>query len=91
MKVKWFCIFFVLVIFLVLPFTSGMTAPTVSTESWQNTNSDDAPAGRYGHIAIWTDKEMIIWGGYYHINNFLNDGGRYNPVTDTYLGFNINN
>ena len=27
---------------------------------------------------------MIVWGGYYAVDHFLNDGGRYNPVTDTW-------
>jgi len=43
-----------------------------------------APVGRYGHTAIWTGDEMLVWGGYYHLNHFLNDGGRYDPVTDTW-------
>jgi len=40
------------------------------------------PSARFGHTAIWTGSEMIIWGGY---NGFrLADGGRYNPALNTW-------
>jgi len=32
---------------------------------------------------VWTGREMIVWGGYRL--SPLNDGGRYNPVTDTWI------
>ncbi|HEY66262.1 MAG TPA: hypothetical protein G4O02_17055, partial [Caldilineae bacterium] len=54
------------------------------TEQWQPMSTVGAPTGRYGHTAIWTGEEMIIWGGYYHLDHFLNDGYRYNPTTDTW-------
>jgi len=40
--------------------------------------------GRYGHSAIWTGESMLVWGGYYHLNYFLNDGAMYDPVADTW-------
>lgn len=42
-----------------------------------------APAARSGHTAVWTGYEMIVWGGT-NMAGFLNDGGRYNPSTDTW-------
>lgn len=29
----------------------------------QNTLTANAPLGRFGHVAVWTGTEMIIWGG----------------------------
>ncbi len=33
-------------------------------------------------MVVWTGNEMIVWGGYG--GPFLNSGGRYNPVTDSW-------
>ena len=38
------------------------------------------PLTRYGHTAVWTGSEMIVWGGVF----VSNIGGRYNPSTDTW-------
>jgi N-acetylneuraminic acid mutarotase len=50
------------------------------------------PDGRYGHTAVWTGSEMIIWGGgYTGYPNFLfrNTGARYSPSTDTWTSTSI--
>jgi hypothetical protein len=49
-------------------------------DTWTATNTDNAPSARYGHTAVWTGSEMIIWGGYYDDNS----GGRYDPSTDSW-------
>jgi len=54
-----------------------------STDSWRPTSSVDAPSGRAGHYAIWTGEFMVIWGGYNRFDQ--TDGGRYDPVSDTWL------
>jgi N-acetylneuraminic acid mutarotase len=54
------------------------------TDSWTPTSLTGAPQPRYDHIAVWTGREMIAWGG---SNNFDYDtlgGDRYDPVTDTW-------
>src|SRR4030095_10777271 len=38
----------------------------------------NAPGAR-SHTAIWTGREMIVWGG-----AFTNTGGRYDPATDSW-------
>src|SRR5262249_40595447 len=38
---------------------------------------------RANHTAVWTDSEMIVWGGIDNVG-FTNTGGRYNPTTDTW-------
>lgn len=49
---------------------------------WQQ-DSDAPPATRAYHTAVWTGSEMIVWGG--ANGGALNDGGRYNPVTDSWI------
>ena len=41
---------------------------------------------RYGHTAVWTGTEMVIWGGKVPgaASGFTDMGGRYNPATDTW-------
>ncbi len=55
------------------------------TDSWRPTSiGPGVPASRSGHSAVWTGSEMIVWGG--DVNGFggVNDGARYNPVTDAW-------
>ena len=65
--------------------TGGRYNP--STDSWTATNTIDAPAARQfptnGQAAVWTDSEMIVWGGW-DGSTALNTGGRYNPSTDSW-------
>ena len=46
--------------------TGGRYNP--GTDSWMATSTTNAPAGRYGHTAVWTGSEMIVWGGYPNIH-----------------------
>lgn len=61
------------------------------TDAWSPMNQVDAPSPRCDHGAVWTGSEMIIWGGVFvDASNpwepqYLNTGGRYDPVTDTWL------
>jgi N-acetylneuraminic acid mutarotase len=50
-----------------------------ATDTWQPVSMTGAPSPRYGHSAVWTGSEMIVWGG-----SYLADGARYNPATDTW-------
>jgi len=51
--------------------TGGRYDP--STDTWTVTNTTNAPAARDLQTAVWTDSQMIVWGGYLD----LNTGGRY--------------
>ena len=43
------------------------------------------PAPRADHSAVWTGKEMLVWGGTQDWSaTFYNDGGKYNPGTNTW-------
>ena len=61
--------------------------PTISDgagctdDTWTATAAP--PDARFGHTAVWTGGEMIVWGGYDGSNDF-NSGYRYDPATDTW-------
>ncbi len=58
------------------------------SNSWIPINTNGAPSGRQHHRAVWTGSEMIVWGGgigggIQGVTKF-NDGGRYNPTSDSW-------
>jgi ankyrin repeat protein/N-acetylneuraminic acid mutarotase len=64
-----------------------------ASNSWKPVSTRDAPDARFNHSALWTGKEMLIWGGYTDSRSFyqgaradafLNSGGRYNPSSDSW-------
>jgi N-acetylneuraminic acid mutarotase len=57
------------------------------TDNWVSTSTVNAPSVRGAHSAIWTGSEMIVWGGRDPggSNEFLTNGGRYNPGTDSWI------
>lgn len=71
--------------------TGGRYDP--GTDTWLPTNSVDAPTGRRSHTAIWTGDEMIVWGGYFYSggSTSYNDGGRYNPLNNSWQEINTIN
>ena len=40
-------------------------------------------AGRFTHAAVWTGTEMVVWGGFDN-TSYFDDGGAYDPATDTW-------
>jgi hypothetical protein len=56
------------------------------TDSWTPTSfGENVPSVRWSHSAVWTGTEMIIWGGTNSNHDLFNDGGRYNPLTDSWM------
>jgi N-acetylneuraminic acid mutarotase len=56
---------------------------------WYPISPLNAPSARRYHRAVWTGREMIVWGGEGLLSdglrvNTLNTGGAYDPVTDTW-------
>src|SRR5262249_53339600 len=52
---------------------------------WTPVSTLDAPSARELHTAIWTGTEMLIWGGGMCCPaSAFNDGGRYDPATDSW-------
>ena len=63
--------------------TGGRYNP--NTNSWTATSTTNVPDARENHTAVWTDSEMIVWGGSEESNfGGLNTGGRYNPNIDSW-------
>jgi HYR domain-containing protein len=57
--------------------TGGRYDPVA--DSWTPTTTIGVPPLSSRHAAVWTGREMIIWGG---VN--ANTGGRYNPASDSW-------
>ena len=52
-------------------------------EVWTQRGTNAPPAARWQHTAVWTGREMIIWGG--ETGSVpLNTGGRYNPALNAW-------
>ena len=67
--------------------TGGKYNP--STDTWMPTSTgENCPSARTGHTAIWTETEMIVWGGNIYTASF-NTGGRYNPISDNWIATSI--
>jgi N-acetylneuraminic acid mutarotase len=49
------------------------------------------PAGRYGHVAVWTGSEMIVWGGALSSTQSYGDGARFDPVHGTWRAISSTN
>lgn len=61
----------------------GRYNPTTNT--WGTPLSTvGAPSARCELASVWTGSEMIIWGGANHSSGTMNNGGQYNPATDTW-------
>jgi hypothetical protein len=54
----------------------------LANDTWRPTSRVNCPMQRYYHSAIWTGKEMIVWGGFPTAD--LHDGYKYDPVNDTW-------
>ena len=54
------------------------------TNSWTLMTTVNAPWTRTMHTAVWTGREMIVWGGNAQNAAATATGGRYDPVTDTW-------
>ncbi|MBI3478463.1 MAG: cadherin-like domain-containing protein [Acidobacteria bacterium] len=55
-----------------------------STDTWANATMVNDPGHRDHHAAVWTGKEMVVWGGSIDSGFVGPEGGRYNPTTDTW-------
>ena len=63
--------------------TGGRYDPT--TDTWRATSVDGVPSERALHTAVWTGKEMIVWGGIDLWTYFRSvDAASYDPATDTW-------
>jgi len=71
-------------------FIYSLTSPIGSrynpvTDTWTPVVTAGAPKTRIWAVDGWTGREMIVWGGLdVSTGSDLNDGGRYNPATNTW-------
>jgi hypothetical protein len=56
-----------------------------------NATGLNVPTARQLHTALWTGIEMVIWGGRDSAGSALNNGGRYNPATDSWTFSSLTN
>ena len=56
-----------------------------ATSTWDAFGTNNAPAARYMHTAVWTGSKMIVWGGAGLGAGLGNTGGQYNPVANDWV------
>jgi N-acetylneuraminic acid mutarotase len=75
-----------------------------ATGIWSAMSVSSAPSGRQGHVAIWAGNVMVVWGGHAEshtwsdrfspgnstTSDLAQDGGRYNPTSDTWSAVRTN-
>ena len=64
------------------------------SDRWRKLSSRHAPRNPASSTAVWTGTEMIVWGGATCAGGpcrDLNDGGRYDPVVDTWTATTLEN
>jgi hypothetical protein len=65
--------------------TGGRYDPAADT--WgAATATSGAPSARLHHTAVWAADQMIVWGGFDSIAGELNNGARYDPVGNAWIG-----
>lgn len=78
--------------------TNGGGRYNPATDSWTPTSTVGTPDPRRKHGAVWTGSDMIVWGGCTEDSNgnqncniVFNDGGRYNPATNSWQPVTMSN
>jgi hypothetical protein len=54
----------------------------LTADRWTAMSSVGAPSPRGSITAVWTGREVIVWGGVASVSEGLATGGRYEPTTD---------
>jgi VCBS repeat-containing protein len=70
--------------------TGGRYNPTSNT--WSATSATGAPSPRIWHVDVWTEQELIVWGGCSGSSSCPNEvytGGRYDPSSDSWMNTSI--
>lgn len=55
-----------------------------ATDAWRPVNAEGAPTPRHAAGAVWTGKEVIVWGGRDARPGVLSDGAAYDPASDSW-------
>jgi len=51
--------------------------------SWRALSATKSPSSRIGHVAVWTGRKLLVWGGKAG-GQWLGDGAAYDPVIDAW-------
>ncbi len=71
---------------------TGWSLNPVGGGVWTRLTNMAPLSARTHQVAVWTGKEMIVWGGSKApSSSLLNDGAAYNPTTDTWRPMTTNN
>lgn len=63
----------------------GSAAAADSAGVWSPIAAAGAPSARSGQVAVWTGKELLIWGGVaLDTSTVLGDGAAYDPGSNTW-------
>jgi N-acetylneuraminic acid mutarotase len=65
-----------------------------ATDTWRLISTTGAPVPRLDHAAVWTGPTgvaVVIWGGQDSFGIRLNNGGRYDPETDSWKSTDLTN
>jgi serine/threonine protein kinase/N-acetylneuraminic acid mutarotase len=54
------------------------------TDTWTAMTTVGGPPGRHRHQAVWTGRQMIVWGGLDGEEHPLGDGALYDPALDVW-------
>jgi len=77
---------------MVQPYSWSFTTTENGIGTWLPTSTSNSPSPRSSATAVWTGQEMIVWGGYDDsVGAYTNNGGRYNPVTDSWQTISTHN
>ncbi len=52
------------------------------TDTWKPIATHGAPSARHRHWAVWTGRQMIVWGGLDGAYHPIGDGALYDPALD---------
>ncbi len=59
-------------------------------DRWKVVSTDGMPQAYSAYpTAVWTGSQVVVWGGY--MDAVVNTGGRYDPLSDTWLPMSITN
>ena len=67
--------------------TNSGAAYDPATDSWRLISTSGAPLPRLDQTVVWTGPAgiaMVVWGGWDGGSTLFNDGGRYDPLTDSW-------
>ena len=62
----------------------ALYSPSLNAWTYLPSTLPNTPPARDGHTAVWTGTEMIVWGGL-GLAGALNDGGRFNPASTSWI------